>query len=494
MDDNKEQSELLQNIDIKSIIDRTFNIFKRFFWLVLLFAAVGASIMWYKAKNSYRPYYQSEATCTINSDYSGYSDANNLVNARNLSNMFQYLVATTTFRDMLKKELGTEQINGTIGAYVSETSNLLTISVTSNSPEDAYNILLATIKCYPDIADYVVGKVYFHMITPASIPREPANAPDYKSPAKRGAMVGAFAALALFVLMALFDNRVNDIEDIEKRMNVKCLGVVPEIKFKERRKQKDIPVTILNDKVGYSFKESYRTIRTKVKKFCDKNDAKVIIITSAVPGEGKTTTAVNIALSLAESSGRVVLVDADLRKPAVAQRIKADNIKSSIGDVLEGKTALKNAFTDVEGSKLKIIPGTGGLKNAIEIMGSEKMKSLIDELRESFDYVIIDTPPCGIMSDAAMIAKYADGIVMVIRCNTSKVSYVSSALSSISGSGIPVVGGVLNCKRNELTDIASGYKYGSYKYGYSKYGKYSKYGRYGRYGSYGRKTEDTEEK
>ncbi len=492
MEEKTHDSLMMNRVDINLVIDRIIEYIKRFLWLVLLCAAIGASLMWYRAKVSYVPYYQSSVTCTINNDYGSYTDVSYLSTAKNLSSMFQYLTNTSTFKDMLKKELGTEVINGTISSYVTETSNLLTITVTSGNPQDAYNILLATIKCYPDIADYVVGTVYFHVITPASVPTTPINAEDYKTPAKKGALLGAGIVLVVFVLMAIFDNRINDSQDIEKRMNVKCLAVIPEIKFKKRKKSKDIPITILNNRVGYGFKESYRLVRTKVKKYCDKNKCKVILISSAVPGEGKTTTSINIALSLAEISDKVVLIDADLRKPAVADRLKLNRDYISINSVLKGNVDVLDALTEIENSRLKVLAGGNSIKNALECMGSEAMKDIIAKLRENYDYIIIDTPPCGIMSDASMISQYADGMIMVVRCNKSKIGYISHALSLLAGNGFPIIGCILNYKNDE---IATGYKYtgfrygynryGYNKYGYHKYGRYSGYGRSGRYGKYG---------
>ncbi len=487
MEEKTQGSLTMNKIDSNVIIGRVLDYIKRFYWLVLLCAAIGASLMWYRAKVSYVPYYQSSVTCTINNDYGSYGDVSYLSTTKNLSSMFRYLTNTSTFKDMLKKELGTNVINGSISSYVAETSNLLTITVTSVNPQDAYNILLATIKCYPDIADYVVGTVYFHVITPASVPTVPINAEDYKGPASKGALLGAGLVLAAFVVFAMFDNRINNSEDIEKRMNVKCLAVIPEIKFKKRKKSKNIPITILNNRVGYGFKESYRLVRTKVKKYCDKNKCKVILVSSAVPGEGKTTTSINIALSLAEISDKVVLIDADLRKPSVADRLKLDKDFISINTVLKGNAEVLEALTDIDNSRLKVLAGGNSVKNALECMGSEEMKNIIAKLRANFDYVVIDTPPCGIMSDASMISQYADGMIMVVRCNKSKISYISHALSLLAGNGFPIIGCILNYKNDE---IATGYKYtgfryGYNKYGYHKYGRYSSYGRSGRYGQYG---------
>lgn len=476
MEDNSHESALMKNIDLKDAAEKVLNYVFRYFWIALLFIALGASIMWYRAKTSYVPYYQSTMTCTLNNVYESNSDSSNLLAAKNLANMFGYLTGTSTFREMLKNELGTESINGTISAYVSETSNLLTITVTSSNPQDAYDILVATIECYPDIADYVVGKVYFHVITPASVPDKPVNAPDYKSPAKKGALIGGGFMLVIFILLALFDNRINDRSDVERRMNIRCLTVVPEIKFNKRKRNADIPVTLLNDRVGYAFVECYRTLRTKIRKFCSTNNKKVILVTSAVPGEGKTTTSVNIALSLAETSDKVVLIDGDLRKPTVSDKLKISDESFGIDMVLKGKTTVEEALVNIEGTKLKVLPGNVSVKNASECSGSNEMKAIIDELREKFEYIIIDTPPCGIMSDASRIARFADGVILVVRFNKSKISYIMNALDSVMANDIDMVGCVLNGRKEEASDLAHGYRYGSYRYGYGNNGKYG--GRY----------------
>ena len=204
-------------------------------------------------------------------------------------------------------------------------------------------------------------------------------------------------------------------------------------------------------------------------------------MTSSVPGEGKTTVAVNLAEAFAKKKYRIVLLDGDLRNPSVLKCIGLSERKGrGIIGVLKGQISLDEALTDYRDLSLKILPGVGSTQNPAGLLRSARMKTLIEELKEDADLLIIDTPPCGVLSDASLLGGIADSAVLVVHQGTTKDREVQRALEFFEDSQIPVCGYVLN----GVPEGATGYGYSTYGgYGYGKYG----YG-YGKYG-YGKEKE-----
>ena len=231
-----------------------------------------------------------------------------------------------------------------------------------------------------------------------------------------------------------------------------------------------------------AFKEAVQLIRTRTEdRIIGKSDCPVLLVTSAVPGEGKTTVAVNLAEAFAKKKYRVVLLDGDLRNPSVMKCMGLiGRKKRGIVAVLKGQMDWDEALTDYRDLTLKILPGAGSMQNPAGLLRSVRMKTMIESLKEEADLLIIDTPPCGVLSDAALFGGIADGAVLVVHQGTTKDREVRRALEFFEDSQIPVCGYVLNGVQEGTT----GYGYSSYgSYGYGKYG----YG-YGKYG-YGKEKE-----
>ena len=217
-------------------------------------------------------------------------------------------------------------------------------------------------------------------------------------------------------------------------------------------------------------------------------------MTSAVPEEGKTTVAVNLALALAQKNHRVVLIDGDLRNPSVLQALNLPKKKDGIVQVLRGQANLEDVLMEYRETGLKLLPGSGKISNPASLIRSEEMKNLMETLKEQSDFLIIDTPPSSVLSDAAMYEALVDGAVMVVRQDFASAQQVQRGMETLADADIPVIGYVLNY----MEEGAMGYGYSSYgKYGYGKYGYrrygygYGKYG-YSRYG-YGRHAEDDDD-
>lgn len=232
----------------------------------------------------------------------------------------------------------------------------------------------------------------------------------------------------------------------------------------------------LDQHADFHTKEAYKILRSNVE-FCGA-DVKVIAVTSCTPHEGKTSVAMELARSFAEAGNRALLIDADMRKSVLVSRYKTGAVKYGLSHCLIGKYKYTDAMCQTSIPRLYMIFSGPVSPNPSELLGSERFGDLLNVMRTAFDYVIIDTPPLGSVIDAAVVAKYCDGTILVVENNAISYRFVQRVKEQLEKSGSRILGVVLN-KVNFNGKGAYGY-YGKY------YGKY--YGQY--YGKYGYDTDE----
>ena len=232
---------------------------------------------------------------------------------------------------------------------------------------------------------------------------------------------------------------------------------------------------IISENTPFAIIEAYRSLYTNVLYLPIEDKCKKIVITSAFPGEGKTSVSVNLAYTIAINSpeSKVLIIDGDMRSPRVNRLLQLNDVKrNGLSEYLAGIDP-EPKFEDSIHDNLKILLSGAQNANSPGLIASTRMKTLMEYCNERFDYVIIDTPPVNIVSDAILINDYIDGYILVCRADYSDVNSLSDAIDSLTKAGATIYGTVLSSYNAKV-----GKKYGRY----GKYGKYSRYGRYGRYG------------
>ncbi len=234
----------------------------------------------------------------------------------------------------------------------------------------------------------------------------------------------------------------------------------------------------------FRIEESYKAIRTNIMFSIMKKGCKTIVISSSNPNEGKTTTTVNLAISIAQADHRVLLIDADLRKPKVHHYFSVANspgLTNYLGDSIsmKKKADLFSVIHPTDYENLSILCSGSIPPNPAELLSSELMSDFLDEISSKYDYIIIDTPPINVVSDALPLIREADGVVLVVRQNQTTHPDLQKALSSLDFIDAKLLGFVVN-----FVESKAGRRYTYKGYGYSNYGYGYGYG-YGGYGSYG---------
>ena len=235
----------------------------------------------------------------------------------------------------------------------------------------------------------------------------------------------------------------------------------------------------LETKEDFFVREAYNTLRTNVL-FCGRS-VKVIVVTSCLDNEGKSTVSLGLARGLAANGERVLLLDADLRKSVFAAKAKVEGNIVGLSQVLSGQSAIDDAIYETNFKGLDMIFAGPFPPNPSEMLTGNDFKKLITDLREVYDHIIIDAPPLGLVIDASAIAGVCDGSILVINRGQIKSRTAQSVKKQLERSGCPILGAVLNQTTKRVSRFGYGYYYSDH---YSSY-RYSYRNRYG-YG-YGRK-------
>lgn len=222
-------------------------------------------------------------------------------------------------------------------------------------------------------------------------------------------------------------------------------------------------VTIYRPELDYSVNESYKSLRTNLL-FCGE-EKHVIAITSCTPNEGKSTVSLNLALSLADSGKKVLLIDADLRKSVLVGRTEVEEEVKGLSHLLSHQETIENVIYTTNIPRFHIVYAGIVPPNPAELLGGEYFKRVLSAIKKVYDYVIIDTPPLGSVIDGAVIADECDGAILVMESGAVSYRFAQEVKEQLAKSDCPILGVILN-------------KVDTNKQGY--------YGKYGNYGSYGK--------
>lgn len=450
------ENEDLQKIDLFTICVDFLRVFRHMWLHVLILAIVGAAVLGVRANGNYVPYYTASCTFTItvreeqnNGSVTTTSSFFDNSAAEQMAITFPHILTSGVLQRRVAAELGLSYVPGSIQADSLEDTNLFTISVRDTDPERANTTLQAVVSNYPSISESIVGKVNMNMLDETGVPTQPDNPKDIKGDVMKGAVLGGGLGFVWAALIAVFRKTIRREEDCPRYVNQRCLGSVPFVHFKERSKKVENHLNILNESVGFDFEEAIRIIRNKVERSAKENTIKVILVTSALAGEGKSTIAVNLALSMAKEGKRVALVDCDLRNPSDCSILGVEAEKGLIDFLKKDIPFQECVFSGkLEGvndrTKFMFIPGGKAVADGANLLGTARMKKVVDSLKEHMDYVILDSAPVGLLTDASVLAQYAEGAVFIVKKDFAKADHILNGMEHLAESNIHMMGCVLN--------------------------------------------------
>lgn len=460
-------------------------------WILILLVVLLAGMAAYVYETAtYEPVYKTSITyVTYNrSDYSAVYG--NLTAATTVAGVFEELLNSSLLSKTIMAESGLSSFDGVINAHVISETNLITVIVSGSDPRSVFLMAQAIVDHHEVVTYQVIDNVSLELLRSPSVPMAPSNISDALGLMKKAMVLAAAATILVLGYFSFQRDTVRSSKEAKSKLDCTCIGEVPhERKYRSlsawlRRNSTSILVT--NPLASFRFVEALRKLASRIEHhMCGK---KVVMVTSLLENEGKSSVAVNLAMAMALKHEKVLLIDCDLRKPACHKLAGLCEVKYGLRDVLDGKVELPRALIEDKKSGLYMLLETNATKDADHYLGGENMHLLLQWARQNFDMVVLDLPPMALACDAESMMELADSSVLVVRQNMAKAAGINKAIATMQGGKAKLLGCVLNdVYISGLTTGGYGYSYGYGKYShYSKYGKYGQYGQYGKYSRYGR--------
>jgi len=446
-------------------------------WIVIVLAVLVAGVGSYIAADaSYEPVYRTNTIFVVTTRGSSTTVYSNLTSTSNVAGLFTELLNSSIMRKTIMEEMGVDTLDAAISTSVVPNTNLVTMTVTSSNPRTAFLVTEAVIDSHESLTYSVVDGIVMEVLQRPTVPTAPSNYANASGQMKRMAVLAGVAAAVLLAVLSYMRDAVRSGNEVQAKLDAEYLGEIHhEKKYKTiasslaRRKTS---ILIDNPVTSFSYVESIQKLRRRVEQYMD--GGKVLMVTSLLENEGKSTVAVNLALALEKKHGRVLLIDCDLRKPACHAILEQKRFDSGIKEVLQAKASLTDSVLRYKKTQLYMLLARKGDRNIGDLLASERMDKLLDWARKNYDYVILDLPPMGAASDAEGMTGLADACLLVVRQNIAAASALNKAIASVEGSRAKLLGCVLNNVYSSRLSSGGGYGYG--------YGGYYKYGHYGNYG------------
>jgi succinoglycan biosynthesis transport protein ExoP len=383
------------------------------------------------------------------------------------------IVDTPLVTDPVVKQLNlgisSEELARKISASNPLDTLLLNISVTDNDPEQAAKMANAVAAQFstvvrqletPDTSTQAPGTppqalVKATVVKPANVPTVPVS-PRPKINLALGLLVGLALGIGLAVLRESLDTTIKSVEDLQNVMNTPVLGIIPEDQDARAN-------PLISAEQGNLRAEAYRQVRTNLQFIDVERSVKSVVITSAIPDEGKSTTACNLAIAFARTGARVLLVEADLRRPRTADYL---GIEGAVGltNVLLGQVPVGDVLQTWGTLPLKVLPSGPIPPNPSELLGSTPMIELVQLLGAHADIVILDAPPLLPVTDAAVLSTVCDGALIVARHGHTRRDQLAAADEAVTKVGGRVLGVLLNRVPRRGAGKGYGYEYGNSYY------------------------------
>lgn len=328
--------------------------------------------------------------------------------------------------------------------------------------EDLYNLLLKRYK-EAQISEAVMTEQAF-ILDPAIMPVSPL-ASDKNKQLLMGAILSLGLGVGLALLLEILDKRIRTRDDVKKYLKMPLLGTIPRVKFDEyelqdSEKTKSISSQIVtHDYSPTPVGEAYRALRTSLLFNKDIGKIKTLIIGSASPGEGKSFTAANLAITMAQQKSKTLLIDADLRRGVLHNTFNVPK-KPGLTNYLTGMVSLDDILNETYVPNLSLISCGAMIPNPSELLGSKSMQRFVEGISKRFDFVIFDTPPLYAASDAVILGSLVDGVAILVRSGITNRERVQRKMELFQNVKIRTLGVILNCAGVEVAH--DGYSYYAY--------------------------------
>ena len=502
---NEQSPKKEKNIEIG--LNRIFAALWHKMWLIVLVSIVCAAVTFGSVFYFVTPLYESSAMFYVNNSELSVGDtvlnisAGDITAAKDLVESYIVILKTRTSLNEVIAYAGVDisysELKDMITAAAVESTEIFEVVVTSPDPVEAEKLASAIAYILPQRIDSIIEGTSARIVDAAIVPTRPCS-PNYTTSTAIGFVVGFLLMAIIVILQEVFDITIRTEEDMLQVCKHPVLASVPDMAApskgsyyyygygNKRRSTQKKPSSgnaqapaLFGGSISFAASEAYKLLRTKLQfSFTDESTSRVIGLSSALSGEGKSLSAVNLAYTLSQLDKKVVLVDCDMRRPTLADKLNIRKLPGLSG-YLTGQHTLEEMMQDCniknEEKAFRVIAAGQNPPNPIELLSSDRMVKFLNRLREKFDYIILDLPPVGEVSDAMAVAKETDGMLLEVRQNYCDRVVLKEAVRQFAFIDAKILGVIYNC----TTEYSGGYGKSYYKRYYRRYYK-SYYGRSGR--------------
>ncbi len=468
-------------------------------WLIGISALVCAAMVFLGTFFFVTPQYQSTAKFYVNnSSLSNFSDAVSSITTGDISAsrglVKTYIVILKT-RETLNDVIDYSGVQRTYGQLKSmitaesvDSTEIFQVVVTSPDPQEAEKIANGIAYILPNRIKDIVDGTSAKVVEAAVVPSSPSS-PNYVKNTMIGFLAGLLLMAAVVIMRALMDITIRTEDDISQSCKYPVLAAVPDMEahskggygygygygqkksaYSKAANQSAAQHVLTGPNISFAASEAYKLLRTKLQfSFVDEQGCRVIGVSSALTGEGKTLSTVNLAYTLSQLGGRVLLIDCDMRRPSVADKLpvkKNPGLSEFLSRQITSEYLVQPCGLKEDTHAFHVISAGRNPPNPMELLSSRRMEEMIQVLRKKYDYILLDLPPVCEVSDPLTAAKLADGMLLVVRQNYCDRLALGAAVGQFDFVDTKILGVIFNC----TTESSGGYgkRYYNKKY-YRKY-------------------------
>ena len=477
-----------------------FRILMRKLWIIVLCAVIGGIVAFALSAFVLTPQYESYTTLYVRNYDAGYTQQENnsieqgdLNTSRSLVDTYSTVLKSDSLMREVTEELtkvvpedklsetfsvgddgkvNFKAVKSSFSIAAVENTEVMRITATTIDPEVSAELCKIIANKAPEFLVRVVGAGSAEIIDEAVVNKNPVS-PNIPRNSLLGMLLGILLSCAVILLKAFIDDTVKDKEEISEKFDKPILGEIQRIgssKDSNKRTSGESNKLMTDPAMPFNVSESYKTLRTNILFALGTSGKKSLAISSVNPAEGKSTTAANTAIAFAQTGSKVLLIDADMRKPVQHQTFKVRN-SEGLSTLIVRMSEVENCIKKTEVDGLDLLPSGPIPPNPSELLASERFAELMEQFEKQYDYIILDTPPINVVTDAMVMNDRISGILLVVRYSSTKMQDITDCMNRLEFAEANMMGFVLNDIQTK-TGFAyyrkkkGGYGYGEYGYGY----------------------------
>ena len=456
-------SENVQQIDLISMLK---DIGRE--WITILLLSIAAALfadIWICA--TYQPEYKTSTTFVVTAKGMNSNIYQNLTSTKDLAQQFTEILGSNVLKKKVAQDIGVNSLDVETSVDLVPETNLITLSVKAKTAAESYRVLRSVMENYNTVSDYAIKNVIIETIQQPSVAMSPSNPLNEKRMVLKVFLIAAGCLIVLVAGISYIRDTIKNPGEVSSKLDTRLLGTIAYAKKSKslsmNRKKGYLSMLISNPLRSFAYVESSKMAASRVRSYMDKEQAKVLLVTSVMENEGKSTVAANLALSLAQEGNRVMLMDCDFRKPAQFKIFDVrDNEETDLGDVLINHKSADRIIRNWNDSNLYMILNKTSSNSIETLLKSTTLKQIIAFCRERMDYVVVDTSPLALVADTEELAQMTDASVLVVRQDTVLAKDINDAIDILNNTRGKVIGCILNGTASQSTGGNSHYRYGGH--------------------------------